>query len=91
MCFGVVVLGSGADSRERILETSSVQASGFIKSGGQDPWALELLPRDCEVQSFIRCGLGRSKDKGKFQKDFHMLKIHRIVEALLWSSLSFSL
>ena len=34
----VEMLGFGADSQEKILETSAVQEGGFIKAQGQDPW-----------------------------------------------------
>ena len=39
------------------------------------------LPQDCEGQLTIYSGVGGGKDKGSFQKDFHMLKkTHRILE-----------
>ena len=36
-----VMVGSRADSQERILRMSSVQKGDFIKAWGQDPWAGE--------------------------------------------------
>lgn len=41
--FRVVLLGSGADSQERLLEICSVQKGGVIKAWEQDPWQKTVL------------------------------------------------
>ena len=72
-----------SNSQERILEMSSVQKGGFVDArglGGQDPWAERACP-DCEEQMIIYGGVGGGKDKGSFQKNFHMLKTYRLLEA----------
>ena len=71
---------SGADDQEGILETSLVQNSGLFKAQGQDPWAERAAALGCEGCLIIYYGVGGGKEKGRFQKDFHMLeKTHRIL------------
>lgn len=58
-----------------------------IEARGQDLWQEELLSQDWEKQLVIYFGVGGSKDKRKFQKNFHRLKkTHRIPEVWLLSS-----
>ena len=77
---------SRADNQERI-ETSLVQNGGFIKARRQDPWQVELLPWACAGLTDYILGSGGVKEKGRFQKDFHMLRrTYKILEALPWSS-----
>ena len=56
---------SGAESHERILETSLVQKGDFIKAGRQDPWAGRAVP-DPLKRLLIHLGVGGGKVQRKF-------------------------
>lgn len=75
-----MLLESGTGGLGRFLEMPSVQKSGLIKLGDRT-WGLEeLLPGYSEE-------LGGGKDRGNFQRDFHLQKsTPHIKEALLLSS-----
>jgi len=59
----------------------------LLKHGDRNHAQKELLHRGCEGWLIIYLGVGGGKEKGGFQKNFHMLKrTYKIVEALPLSS-----
>ena len=57
------VLGFGADSQERILETFSVQKMWFYYSTGTRPVGRKSCPGIGEEQLIIYFGIGGGEDK----------------------------
>lgn len=75
------VVAFGTDSPERILEMPLMHKGGFTEEQGQNPRAERALQLwECEEQLILTLELG-SRDKGSFQRDFHRLKTHRMLEA----------
>ena len=59
----------------------------LLKHGDRIPGQEEWFPRACEEWPIIYPGVGGSKQRGRFQKDFHMLRrTYKILEALPLSS-----
>ena len=73
---------SGAHDHERILETSLIKMVVLLKHRDRT-CGQEELHWGCEEWLIIYLGVGRGKEKGNFQKNFHMLKrTCKILEAL---------
>ena len=81
------MLGTRTEWSRKILEASLEQNGGLLKQRDRTRGQKELLPRGGEGWLIIYYGVGGGEEKGRLQKEFHMLKkTHWIPEVLPLSS-----